>query len=172
MAGKKQKPLQETRAYQRRQEAILKQKKKRETARKQKEVARQATKVAIQEVAEQAFGEHGLTPARLEALSAVVVGPDGGEVSVTSGRQLKMLINRAREKFMKNAENYIDIHAASTRLALTAGEFDVAARHAEWAIEAFGDDEDRVVTRPLRTAQPQTTPLVVGVNLGGLANRK
>jgi hypothetical protein len=98
----------------------------------------------------------------------VLLGPDGGTLSVSSPQTLRTLIGKARKKFFEHAENYIDIHVASTRLALTAGEFDVAARHAEWAMEALGDDEERVVTRPQKQAGAPPQQLILGVNLGGL----
>lgn len=170
MAGQRRKPVHQTRGYLRKQAGILKQKRRHERTLRKRAFLNQAKKQAVEAVAEEAFGEGGLTPARQEALSAVVLGPDGGELSITSVNALRKFIKEARAKFTKRAGQYLDIHLNSTAAALSAGEFDVAARHAEWAIEALGDKEERVVERAPKAAPmaPPSQPIVVGVNLGGV----
>lgn len=165
-------PLEQTKAYQRKQAAIKRRQLKQRATKQQKEVARRASKDAINKIAEEAFGEGGLTPARVEALAAVVTGSGSADISITSPNQFRYLIRKAREKFTENAEAYMAEHLNAVRGANADKQYDVAARHAEWAMEAFGDVEERVIDRPLRiTGGTGQAPIMVGVNLGGVPNK-
>ena len=168
--GERLKPIEETADYKKRQAATLRRKLKHRATLQRREMARRATKDAIDKVAGEAFGEGGLTPARREALAAVVAGPDSHTITIASPAHLKVLIRKAKEKLTEKDEEYIDNHAKAVSGALAKGEFDVAARHAEWAMEAIGDGDDRVIERPLKIATGNgQAPIMVGVNLGGMS---
>lgn len=150
-------------------------KEKLEAKRRSEEVGRQAQKMAIMKTGEELFGEGGLTPERQRVLSEVLTGDDG--LVIASSQQLKFLTRKAREKFLQHASDYIDMHVKSVRTALTAGEFDTAARHAEWAMERLGDgNQERVTDPPARTAVPgggaAPQPIMLGVQLGSMPTQK
>lgn len=167
MAGIK-KPKEQSKTWQRRQAGIEKRKLRQRATVRRREVAQQAQKLALEKVAEEAFGEGGLTPERHQALSAVIVGPEGGDLSINNPTVLRHFVRKAKRKFLEHADRYIDIHINSTEAAMQAGEFDVAAKHAEWAMEAFGVEGEHVVTPAPKSVQtmPSTPPIMVGVNLG------
>ena len=167
------KPKEETKAWQRKQASIQKKKDRQEALAKRTEAVRVSQKAAVQALAEEAFGEGGLTPAREQALAQVLLGPEGGKLSLNNPQALKRHINKAREKFLQLADRYVDTHFKAVNGALASGEFETAARHAEWAMENLGDGPDRLVEPAPRTVnQPAPTPILVGVNLGGLTKEK
>lgn len=164
-------PLEQTKTYQRKQAAIKKRQLKQRAAKQSRAMANMAQKEAAQKLAEEVFGEGGLTPARKEALAAVVGGP-GSELVVTSPMHLRVLVRRAREIFTEKATDYMQEHLAAVRGANADKQFDVAAKHAEWALEALGDAEERVIERPLKiTGGTGQAPIMVGVNLGGVPTK-
>lgn len=170
--GAKQLPLEETRAYQRRQAALKRKKIKQAAAKQSREMARRATKDAIHELATEAFGEGGLTPAREEALAAIVAGPDSTAITITSPNHLRHLVKKARQKMAERALDYMDVHLEAVRGAIKEGQFDVALRHTEWALEASGDAEERVIERPVKVIEGKgPAGVLVGVNLGGIPQK-
>lgn len=163
-------PKHERQTIKRKVAAAKKKQAKQRALKAKRAFAHQAQKTALNEMAEQAFGEEGLTPARLEALSKVVLGPDAGMLTINNPQALHIFLKRAKRKFTSLAENYVNLHHQSVVGAYSVGEFDTAARHAEWALEALGDKEDRVIEPAPRQQQaaPQMAPIMVGVNLGGV----
>ena len=166
-------PREQTKAFKRNQEAARKKQLKQQALKQRRSLVNRVKKQAVERLAEEVFGEGGLTPARQEALAAVVVGPDAGAITVSSPNHLRHLVRKAREKFTEKAESYMDEHLASVKGAREAGQFDVAARHAEWALDAFGDQEERLIERVAPTAAPTGgSSVMVGVNLGGMPKGK
>lgn len=82
---------------------------------------------------------------------------------------LRQAIEAAREAFITRATVYVEKHLDSVRAAYAAGEFDTAARHAEWAIEHLGTKEGMLLEKPEVVAGPGGGPRVmVGVKIGGI----
>lgn len=161
-------PVEETKLYQKRQAALTAQKNKRAKRLAALSVAHQASKLAVEKMAEESFGEGGLTPDRQEALAAIVLGEGGQSLTITSPAALRHFINKARKKFFEHAERYVDTHIKAVEAAYADGEYEVAGRLSQWAMENLGDAEERVVTKPAKeNVAPQTVPIMVGVSLGG-----
>jgi hypothetical protein len=164
-------PRKELQTTKRKRAATEKRKAKHQKTLAKRQFARQATKTALNTMAEEAFGEEGLTPQVIDTLSRVVLGPEAvGQLTITKPGQLRVFLARAKRKFTSLAENYVNLHHQSVVGAYSAGEYDTAARHAEWALEALGDKEERVIEPAPKQVQaaPQMAPIMVGVNLGGV----
>lgn len=172
MPTKKRK--EDTKGYQKRQAATLKKKHRQQEVVARKQANQQASKMAMDVMAEEAFGEGGLTPERKAALSAVILGPESGhDLMITSPNVLRKFIKDAREKFLSHANRYVEVHLRATQAALSCGEFETAGRMSQWAMEAFSEDEDRVVYKESKTAlvQPQAPRIMVGVQLGSVGKK-
>ena len=155
--------------------AAQRKKQKMEARRRRMAAVKHISKKAVEITAEQIFGEGGLTPARHEAMSAVLVGPENGLVPVTSVSALKVLVRKARQRFIENADRYMKTHVEVVEKAFNTGELDLAARHAEWALDRMADDGERVTDPPSKSTTVQTSPpqtLNVGVALGGMPQKK
>lgn len=105
-----------------------------------------------------------LSPQRIQALSiAMDRRPEA----------IRGAIAEARSKFVENQKRYVNLHMTATEMALETGDYDAAAKHAEWAlshakdedgskIADSGDDDgknERVGIAPA---------IMIGVQLGGV----
>ena len=172
MATRKRK--EDTKGYQKRQAVLLRKKQRQQEVIARKQANQQASKMAMDAIAEEAFGEGGLTPERKAALSAVILGPESGhDLMITAPNVLRKFIKDAREKFLRHAERYVDIHLHATQAALSSGEFETAGRMSQWAMEAFSEEEDRVVYKESKTAlvQLQQPKVIVSVPLGNIGRK-
>ncbi len=116
-------------------------------------------------------GKNPLTPPEQKALAVIIPNaPEELKRGVASPRIQKSALLVAKAQFVKNAEAYVDTHLLATQAAMAKGEFDVAAKHAEWALEAVGDGKHRVIEAATRLASgTQGGPRVlVGVQIGGM----
>lgn len=154
--------------------AAQRRKEKHEAMLRRRRVARHVAKQTLDIVAEETFGPGGLTPARQEALAAVLVGPDAGPLHVTSATHLRHLVRKVREKFIGQADKYLDAHLNAVNGAIQEKDYDTAARHTEWALDRMADEDERVTAPPQQTKviQPTQNNLNIGVPLGGLPPAK
>jgi hypothetical protein len=84
---------------------------------------------------------------------------------------LKPYIEEAREKFVKRAPRYTDIHIAAAEKALANGDaksLEVATRSSQWALENISAEGARVVDK--ETKETSGVKILVGVKIGGLAD--
>jgi hypothetical protein len=78
----------------------------------------------------------------------------------------RTIIERARDRFAEAAEDYVEAHITATQQALAEGEFDVAARASQWAMEHLASEGVRVVEKAEAVStQPK---VMIGINLGGI----
>jgi hypothetical protein len=76
-------------------------------------------------------------------------------------------IKEGRLAFTEQAKTYVNLHLQATRAAYAAGEFDVAARHAEWAMEKLGTKNLRLIEMPESEKGGSGAKIMVGVKIGG-----
>lgn len=81
---------------------------------------------------------------------------------------IKHLILQARDQFADNAKSYVDTHLRSVQAAYGAGEFDVAARHAEWAMENLSHEGTTIIEKVVVKRDDATPKILIGVNMGGI----
>lgn len=82
---------------------------------------------------------------------------------------LRLAMEAARNAFLANAEIYIEKHRDSVRAAYAAGDYDTAARHAEWAIERLGTKQGMLLEQPSAQTNSGNGPrILIGVNMGGI----
>ena|ERR1700674_3152186 len=82
---------------------------------------------------------------------------------------LKPYIEEAREKFVKRAPRYTDIHIAAAEKALANGDaksLEVATRASAWALENISTENERVIERP--TIGPVGQKIMIGIKVGGV----
>lgn len=110
----------------------------------------------------------GAPAEKVEAIGAILVGPEDGKgLVINTERSLKQLIRKAREKFAENAGLYVDMHRGAVSAALETGEFETAIKAAQWAMENLGEDEERIIQKPMeRTAEGPR--VLIGVQVGGM----
>jgi hypothetical protein len=80
---------------------------------------------------------------------------------------IKIMIERAREKFARAAEQYVDTHLDATTQALAAGDFETATKASQWAMSNLAAEGARVIDRPDDT-QSSGPKVLIGIKLGGL----
>lgn len=158
----------------RKRAATQRKKEKVEASKRRRDAVNAVAKGALDTLAQEVLGPGGLTAQRKRALSEVLLGPGGGEVTVTNPTTLKVLLRKARERFLEHADRYMDAHIKVVEEAIGKGDLGLAANASQWAIDRLGDDEERV------TAPPQTTKVVpasnnqqlnIAVPLGGMPQK-
>lgn len=85
---------------------------------------------------------------------------------------MKRWVQDAKEKFLKNASRYVEIHHQAVEDALAAGSEDpkyleVATRGAQWAIERLRVGNEGVVEQE-KTGPSEGLKVLIGVKVGGL----
>jgi phenylpyruvate tautomerase PptA (4-oxalocrotonate tautomerase family) len=103
--------------------------------------------------------------------------PEAASVAITKSLQsaqaqaaahLAKHIKDARIAFTEKAKDYVMVHLNATRAAYAAGEFDTAARHAEWAMKNLGAGNLRLIEMPQEGEGGNSGPrIMVGVKIGG-----
>lgn len=91
-----------------------------------------------------------------------------GKLFTRHPEAMKLAIEAAREAFINNAQLYIEKHRDAVRAAYAAGEFDIAAKHAEWAIERLGTKEGMLLEQPKVEMASSGPRILVGINMGGI----
>lgn len=87
-------------------------------------------------------------------------------------KTVENLVLQARSKFTANGERYVETHLRATQAALVAGEYDTAAKHAEWAMENLEMEGTRLIDREQKVVASTTPTVMIGVALGGVPNGK
>lgn len=83
-------------------------------------------------------------------------------------KTVRNLVLKARDRFTENGTFYVEAHAKAVGAALASGEFDTAAKHAEWAIENLEMEGGRIIDREVKGAGSNVPQVMIGVNLGGV----
>lgn len=79
---------------------------------------------------------------------------------------IKRVVEGAREAFAGSAETYVDIHLRATQGAEAKGDYETAAKAAQWAMTNVAFEGVRVVDRAQEgNAAPK---VLIGIKLGGL----
>ena len=101
--------------------------------------------------------------------------PSSGEVkalAVALRRPIsivKRIIDDARDKFVHNARDYVEIHHKAVKKALQNGDaksLDVAVHGSAWAIEHTSGEGSRIVEKDAK--QEGGMKVLIGVKIGGL----
>jgi hypothetical protein len=120
-----------------------------------------------------------ISPTELAGIAALLRdNPEVAQVAITKSLQsaqavaaahLAGHIKAAQIAFTEKAATYAELHLKATRAAYAAGEFDTAARHAEWAMEKIGTKNLRLIEMPEGGGKSgQGGPsIMVGVKIGG-----
>jgi hypothetical protein len=80
---------------------------------------------------------------------------------------MKLMIERAREKFARAAEKYVDTHLHATERALETGDYETATKASQWAMSNLAAEGVRVIDRP-EEGSGQGPKVLIGIKLGGL----
>lgn len=82
-------------------------------------------------------------------------------------KTIKGLIEKARDTFLSNAEFYVTAHQKSTEQAFVRGDFEVAQKGAQWAMERLSAEGVRIIEKAPASGMSGTRVLV-GIRLGGV----
>lgn len=85
-----------------------------------------------------------------------------------STEAVRSMIQRARNKFTDAAEEYVDTHLQATQGALQKGDYHVAVKAAQWAMENISVEGERIIDKVDTTQQGPR--VFVGIKLGGLGS--
>ncbi len=91
-----------------------------------------------------------------------------GKLMKRTPEAIHKLILDAREKFIENAMGYVDKHKLAVEKALEKGDFDVAARHSEWAMERMAHEGVTMLEAVQIDKKDGGPKIVVGINMGGM----
>jgi hypothetical protein len=119
-----------------------------------------------------------ITPTELAGIAALLRdNPEAAKVAITKSLQSAQAvaaahlvghIKAAQIAFTEKAATYAELHLKAVRAAYAAGEFDTAARHAEWAMEKIGTKNLRLIEMPdKKTGDGDGPRIMVGVKIGG-----
>lgn len=98
-----------------------------------------------------------ITPAQTKALGTVLRRTESA---------VEKMINKAREKFVLSAEQYVDLHKKATEKALAKGDLMVATKAAQWALANMSAEGVRVVDKP--SADVGGSRINIGIRVGGV----
>jgi hypothetical protein len=146
-------------------------------ARKNREVARSPLSPEAHEYLRALSNDPKVSPEELAGISKLLrESPEVAKVAITKGLQsiqartashLANKIKEGRMAFTEKAKDYVELHLKATRAAYAAGEFDTAARHAEWAMEKLGTKNLRLIELPDAKDSGGGPRIMVGVKIGG-----
>lgn len=79
---------------------------------------------------------------------------------------VKSVVEQARQDFSGAAQTYVDIHLEATQKSLSSGDYETAAKAAQWAMTNIAHEGQRIVDKAETINHaPQ---ILIGVKLGGL----
>jgi len=86
-----------------------------------------------------------------------------------SKEQVKGIVEEAHEKFVAQADHYVDLHRQAVDAALDEGQFEVAAKGAQWYLERVSASGSRVIEQaPKAATGPTGSTINIGVKIGGV----
>lgn len=98
-----------------------------------------------------------MSPARVNAL-AKGLG--------RSRAAIQNVVTQARERFIEQADRYVDIHRDATEAALAEGDNRTAQAGAQWYLENVAGEGVRIIDKSKEEA-PKGTRIMIGISLGG-----
>lgn len=81
---------------------------------------------------------------------------------------IKALVQKARDTFSNNAPLYIEVHAKSVQSAYMNGDFDTAAKHAEWAMENIENEGVSIIEAASKSSRDNSPKVLINIPLGGI----
>ena len=121
----------------------------------------------------------GISKAEKDALAAIVAAVPR-EINAKEEKALAQVMGRSvatihktltevRAKFAQNADKYVDLHLQATEAAIADGDYDTATKASQWMLTNVSKDGERVIDAPEANG-PQSSKVVIGIQLGGLGN--
>lgn len=80
---------------------------------------------------------------------------------------IQQAVAEARDRFVEQAERYVDIHRSATENALADGDNKTAQAGAQWYLENVAGEGVRIIDKTKEEA-PKGTRIIIGLALGGL----
>lgn len=78
---------------------------------------------------------------------------------------IKVIVEEARTKFVKNVDRYVDIHMQAAEGALIAEDFETATKAAQWYLANIAHDGARVIEKV--ASESSGTKIMIGLKVGG-----
>lgn len=79
---------------------------------------------------------------------------------------VREMVERARENFVANAEDYVAIHKRAVDAALEDGDNETAMKGSQWAMQNISEQGVRVIEKAAEG--PSGPRILVGIRIGGI----